>query len=53
MLFDFDKTPPDLYKLLISTVVPRPIAWVATQGVDGTVNAAPFSFFNACQAIRR
>ena len=28
-------------------MVPRPIAWVTTQDVDGTVNAAPFSFFNA------
>src|SRR6185437_14213725 len=24
-----------------------PIAWVTTQDVDGTLNAAPFSFFNA------
>ncbi|MGH7042398.1 MAG: flavin reductase family protein [Acetobacteraceae bacterium] len=35
------------YKLLVSTVVPRPIAWVTTQDIDGSVNAAPFSFFNA------
>ena len=35
------------YKLLVSTVVPRPIAWVTTQDLDGSVNAAPFSFFNA------
>jgi len=28
-------------------VVPRPIAWVTTQDLDGSVNAAPFSFFNA------
>src|ERR1700691_472704 len=26
---------------------PRPIAWVTTKDVDGTLNAAPFSFFNA------
>ena len=35
------------YKLLISTVVPRPIALATTVDRDGRVNAAPFSFFNA------
>ena len=34
------------YRLLASVVVPRPIALVTTLGADGTVNAAPFSFFN-------
>jgi flavin reductase (DIM6/NTAB) family NADH-FMN oxidoreductase RutF len=34
------------YKLLISFVLPRPIAWVTSIGPDGVVNAAPFSFFN-------
>lgn len=34
------------YKLLASTVVPRPIAWVVTTNEDGSPNAAPFSFFN-------
>ena len=34
------------YKLLISFVLPRPIAWLTTIGPTGTVNAAPFSFFN-------
>ncbi len=48
MLFDFDTLPPgDRYKLLVSTVVPRPIAWVVTQDVAGVTNAAPYSFFNA------
>ncbi len=35
------------YKLLISFILPRPIAWVTTLGPTGVVNAAPFSFFNA------
>ncbi|HEX2889812.1 flavin reductase family protein, partial [Vineibacter terrae] len=35
------------YKLLISFILPRPIAWVTTVGPTGVVNAAPFSFFNA------
>jgi flavin reductase (DIM6/NTAB) family NADH-FMN oxidoreductase RutF len=48
MLFDFvDTKTENIYKLLTSTVGPRPIAWVTTQDIDGTVNAAPFSFFNA------
>ncbi len=40
--------PPSLaYKLLVSTVLPRPIAFVTTVNALGQVNAAPFSFFNA------
>lgn len=35
----------DMYKLLIGSVVPRPIAWVATLSGDGIPNVAPFSFF--------
>lgn len=48
MLFDFDVlAPQNRYKLLVSTIVPRPIAWVVTQDPAGVLNAAPFSFFNA------
>jgi flavin reductase (DIM6/NTAB) family NADH-FMN oxidoreductase RutF len=48
MLFDFaHMSPNDCYKLLVSTVVPRPIAWVVSQNSAGQLNAAPFSFFNA------
>jgi len=36
----------DRYKMLISLVIPRPIALVTTVGPTGVVNAAPFSFFN-------
>ncbi len=28
-------------------VGPRPIGWVSTKGADGSVNLAPYSFFNA------
>ena len=38
--------PRESYKLMISIVVPRPIAWVTSLGPDGTVNAAPFSYFS-------
>jgi len=48
MLFDFSALPPqECYKLLVSTVTPRPIAWVVSQDAEGLNNAAPFSFFNA------
>ncbi len=30
-----------------SLVAPRPIGWITSQAADGTVNLAPFSFFNA------
>lgn len=38
------------YKLLIGTVVPRPIALVTTIDPEGRTNAAPFSFFNCLSA---
>lgn len=48
MRFDLDpETPQISYKLLASTVTPRPIAWITTLSAQGVVNAAPYSFFNA------
>ena len=41
-----DLTPRERYKVLTSFVLPRPIAWVTSLAPNGTVNAAPFSFFN-------
>lgn len=47
MEFDFETLPPkDRYRLLIGSVVPRPIALVTTRDEQGVPNAAPFSFFN-------
>ncbi len=34
------------YPILAGLVTPRPIAWVTTLNEDGSVNLAPFSFFN-------
>ena len=36
-----------MYKLLIGSVVPRPIAWVSSVDADGVRNLAPFSYFMA------
>ncbi len=48
MLFDFAQlSSQDRYKLIVSTVVPRPIAWVVSLDLNGRLNAAPYSFFNA------
>jgi flavin reductase (DIM6/NTAB) family NADH-FMN oxidoreductase RutF len=35
----------DNYKLLIGSVLPRPIAWISTQSKAGVLNLAPFSFY--------
>jgi len=37
--------PQSRYKLLIGSVVPRPIAWTSTINRKGVHNLAPFSFF--------
>src|SRR3984885_4494248 len=48
MLFDFAEIPArECYKLLVSTVTPRPIAWVVSLDAKGVLNAGAFSFFNA------
>ncbi len=36
----------EIYRLLVSAIVPRPIAFITTIGEDGVTNLAPFSFFN-------
>jgi len=44
MLIDFkDKSTLERYKLMAGSVVPRPIAWIVTQGE--VLNIAPFSYF--------
>jgi flavin reductase (DIM6/NTAB) family NADH-FMN oxidoreductase RutF len=35
-----------MYKILIGSVVPRPIGWISTVDASGRPNLAPFSFFN-------
>jgi flavin reductase (DIM6/NTAB) family NADH-FMN oxidoreductase RutF len=49
--FDFRTlSARDRYKLMIGTVIPRPIALVTTVDQEGRINAAPFSFFNCLSA---
>jgi len=38
--------PSQAYDLMISIIVPRPIAFISTLTPEGLPNAAPFSFFN-------
>jgi len=38
--------PKDRYKILVGSIVPRPIAFVSTISAEGALNLAPFSFFN-------
>jgi flavin reductase (DIM6/NTAB) family NADH-FMN oxidoreductase RutF len=42
-----------LYRLMISVVVPRPIAWTSTVSADGVLNAAPFCTSRRSRASRR
>lgn len=40
----------DNYKLLIGSIVPRPIAFVTSKSKDNIINGAPFSYFNIVTA---
>ncbi len=46
---EFDLSTMDVrnvYNLLSSAIIPRPIAWVSSISADGVANLAPFSFFS-------
>jgi flavin reductase (DIM6/NTAB) family NADH-FMN oxidoreductase RutF len=48
MFFDFDNlTANQRYHLITQTITPRPIAWILTKNDSGSINLAPFSYFNA------
>jgi len=42
--------PKDIYKILIGSIVPRPIAFVSSQSQDRINNLAPYSFFTGISA---
>ncbi|KAF5380567.1 hypothetical protein D9615_004485 [Tricholomella constricta] len=45
--WDMNSTSPqDAYKLLTSSIVPRPIAFVSSLSNDGVPNLSPFSYFS-------
>jgi len=46
MIVDYeDKALTQRYQLMAQTIIPRPIAWIVTQNIQGTLNIAPFSYF--------
>jgi len=48
MIYDPTEHPLlETHKLMIGSIVPRPIAFVSTLSKDGFENLAPFSYFNA------
>lgn len=40
------QTERENYKLLIGSIIPRPIAFVTTDSGEGIINGAPYSYFN-------
>jgi len=47
MILDPNKIPfQETHKLMIGSIIPRPIAFVSTQSNNGKNNVAPFSYFN-------
>ena len=56
IMYTFDAqslTARENYKLLIGSIIPRPIAFVTTLNQDASVNAAPFSFLILLITIRQ
>lgn len=45
-----ERSERDNYKLMIGSIIPRPIAFVTTLSGTGVLNAAPFSYFNIVTA---
>ncbi len=43
-------SPNDIYKLMVGSIVPRPIALVSSVDESGVRNLAPFSYFTACSS---
>lgn len=42
-----DLSKKDRNKLVTGGIIPRPIAWITSLNENGSINLAPFSFFNA------
>ena len=51
LAFDPGKcSPTDIYKLMVGSIVPRPIALVSSLDQGNVRNLAPFSYFTACSS---
>jgi flavin reductase (DIM6/NTAB) family NADH-FMN oxidoreductase RutF len=47
MLLDFTRLPEhEIHRVMLQTIVPRPIAWMLSDNGDGGYNLAPFSYFS-------
>jgi flavin reductase (DIM6/NTAB) family NADH-FMN oxidoreductase RutF len=42
---DPDEATDEMYRLLTTLIVPRPIGWVSSRSPDGVDNLAPYSFY--------
>ncbi|MCY9544858.1 flavin reductase family protein, partial [Paenibacillus alvei] len=49
-IYPEEQTERDNYKLLIGSILPRPIAFITTLSAEGVLNAAPYSYFNIVSA---
>lgn len=49
-IYPEDQAERDNYKLLIGSILPRPIAFITTLSDEGILNAAPYSYFNIVSA---
>lgn len=48
MIIDLaEESSSSIYHLMTQTLIPRPVAWVLTEHVQGNLNLAPFSYFTA------
>ena len=51
MIIDPKETAPaNVYKIMIGSIIPRPIAFVSSISPQGILNLAPFSFFTGASA---
>jgi flavin reductase (DIM6/NTAB) family NADH-FMN oxidoreductase RutF len=50
IVYPSDSRPNDIYKLMIGSITPRPIALVSSISKTGILNLAPYSFFTGVSA---
>jgi len=47
MVLEFAQLEPaERYKVMVESIVPRPVAWIVTKSGEGVINVAPFSYFS-------